>query len=380
MTLPTPMQFTVEHRSRKGPARAGRLSLPHGELPTPVFMPVGTAATVKAMTPEELQGLGYRMVLANTYHLHQRPGDERIARLGGLHRFMHWDRPILTDSGGYQVFSLSELRKLSEEGVEFASPLDGTRHFFSPERAIEIQQNLGADVIMVFDECTPWPCEEEQARQSMELTLRWAERSRAAWTRRDEQALFGIVQGSVYPALRQDCAHRLVELELPGYAVGGLSVGEPKPLLFEALEAATEILPEDKPRYAMGIGTPWDFLDCVERGIDMFDCVMPTRVARNGRAFVSGGRRNLRNARYAEDPRPLEETCDCYTCRHYSRAYLRHLHQAGEILAHRLLTTHNLHHFARVMDAIRQHILTDGLDHLRQSWLEAEARFQSEDA
>jgi queuine tRNA-ribosyltransferase len=372
------MRFEIHHRSSTSSARAGVLSLPHGDVQTPFFMPVGTRAAVKAMSPDELKTLGYEMILSNTYHLFLRPGDEIVRELGGLHRFMNWDRPILTDSGGYQVFSLSELRKISEEGVEFASPLDGSRAFLSPERAVAIQQNLGADVIMAFDECTPFPCERDQARESMELTLRWARRSRNAWTRRDTQSLFGIVQGSVFPELRAECARRLVELDLPGYAVGGLSVGEGKDAMLEALEAAIPQLPLDRPRYAMGVGTPEDFLECVERGVDMFDCVMPTRVARNGRVYVTGGRMNIRNAKYKSDPRPLDEKCACDCCRNYSRAYLRHLHQCGEILAARLLTLHNLHFFQECMRQIRQAVVEDGLKALRTRWTEEKRSFEED--
>ncbi|HUT24645.1 MAG TPA: tRNA guanosine(34) transglycosylase Tgt [Sumerlaeia bacterium] len=358
------------------PARTGLLEMPRGAVRTPAFLPVGTQGTIKAMTSEEVASIGYEMILANTYHLCLRPGDEVIRDLGGLHRFMHWDRPILTDSGGYQVFSLSQLRKLTEDGVEFASPVDGARQFISPERAIRIQENLGGDVIMVLDECTPYPVTPEEARASMELTLRWAERCRKAQTRAQDQALFGIVQGSVYPDLRQECARRLADLDFPGYAIGGLSVGEPKEDLYASLEAAVAHLPEDRPRYAMGIGTPEDLADCVERGIDLFDCVMPTRVARNGRAYVRGGRLNIRNARYARDPRPLDETCGCPACRHYSRAYLRHLHQSGEILAARLLTWHNLHFFYQCMADIRRAVEEDAVRKLRGRWEQEAAAFE----
>ncbi len=368
------MKFEIKHKSKS--ARTGVLSLPHGEVQTPFFMPVGTRAAVKAMTVDEIESLGFEMILANTYHLFLRPGDEVVRNLGGLHGFMNWKRPILTDSGGYQVFSLSELRKISEEGVEFTSPIDGSRAFLSPEKAIAIQQNLGADVIMAFDECTPYPATEKEARHSMELTLRWAERCKRAWTRRDAQSLFGIVQGSVYPELRAECARRLVDLDLPGYAVGGLSVGETKAEMFTALEASIPELPEDKPRYAMGVGTPEDFLNCIERGIDMFDCVMPTRVARNGRVYVTGGRLNIRNAKYKTDPRPLDENCQCECCRHYSRAYLRHLHQCGEILAARLLTLHNLHFFEQCILQIREAIEEDALNALRDRWKKEKLCFE----
>jgi queuine tRNA-ribosyltransferase len=375
------LHFRVVHRATVSPARTGVLSLPHGDVRTPAFMPVGTRATVKAMAPEEVAAIGYDIVLANTLHLHLRPGDDVVRDLGGLHKFMNWPHPILTDSGGYQVFSLSDLRHIREEGVEFASPLDGSRHFISPEKAIAIQENLGADIIMAFDECTPYPCEHAAARRSMEMTLRWAERCRAAQTRPAEQALFGIVQGSVYDDLRQESARRLVEMDFPGYAIGGLSVGEKKEEMLGALDVALTELPADRPRYAMGVGTPEDFLACVERGIDMFDCVMPTRVARNGRAFVRGGQRNIRNARYTRDPRPLDATCPCAACRSYSRGYLRHLHLASEILAARLITLHNLTFFHTCMEELRQAIEADALPALRVRW-EAErlAFAQAEEA
>jgi len=374
------MQFQIEHTASTSPARAGLLHLAHGTVHTPAFMPVGTRATVKAMTTDEVAGLGYEMILANTFHLYLRPGADAERQLGGLHRFMNWKGPILTDSGGYQVFSLSKLRKMSEEGVEFASPIDGSRHLITPEKATAIQQNLGSDILMAFDECTPYPCAEADARKSMELTLRWLERSKTAWTNRDEQNLFGIVQGSVYAHLRAESARRTVELDLPGYAIGGLSVGETKEELSPALEVALAELPTEKPRYAMGVGTPEDFLECVERGVDLFDCVMPTRVARNGRAYVRGGTRNIRNSRYALDPRPLDETCACEACRHYSRAYLRHLYQCGEILSARLMTLHNLHFFKDCMTQLRQAIQTDSLPALRARWAAEKAAFERAEA
>jgi queuine tRNA-ribosyltransferase len=373
------MKFELLSKAARGPARTGRLTLPHGEVLTPAFMPVGTRAAVKAMTSDEIERLGFQMILANTYHLFLRPGDEVVRDLGGLHKFMHWERPILTDSGGYQVFSLSSLRRMNEDGVEFASPIDGSRSFISPERAVAIQENLGADIIMAFDECTPYPCDAGRARDSMELTLRWAERCRKAQARAGEQALFGIVQGSVYPELRAECARRLAEMDFPGYAVGGLSVGEPKKDMLAALEASVRELPPERPRYAMGVGTPEDFLECAERGVDLFDCVMPTRVARNGRAYVRGGQRNVRNARYTRDGRPLDETCACETCRNYSRGYLRHLRQAGEILAARLLTLHNLHFFQQCILEIRRAVESGSLGALRARWAEDKARFQSEE-
>ena len=361
------MTFSITYSSTTCGARTGILELPHGQVTTPTFMPVGTHATVKAMTPEELEQIGFEMILGNTFHLHLRPGDELIRDLGGLHRFMNWDRPILTDSGGYQVFSLTKLRKMTEEGVEFSSPVDGAKCFLSPESATKIQQNLDSDIMMAFDECTPYPSTYEEARKSMELTLRWAARCQKAQTNH-EQSLFGIVQGSVYPELRTECARTLSDMDFPGYAIGGLSVGETKDEMHIGLEAALEILPKSKPRYAMGVGTPRDFLDCIEMGVDLFDCVMPTRVARNGRAFIKGGQLNIRNACYTRDPRPLDASCNCYTCRNYSRAYLRHLHLAGEILSSRLLTTHNLHFFHDCILQIRQALEREALGELREQW------------
>ena len=349
--------FTIENTSETTRARVGKIATPHGEIVTPVFMPVGTKGTVKAMTPEELEGLGAKIVLANTFHLYLRPGAEVIERLGGLHTFMHWEHPILTDSGGFQVFSLSELNRVSEDGVLFKSPLDGSEHFLTPEESIRIQEQLGADIIMAFDECTSYPCDYETARCSMEMTLRWAERSKKAHTRRD-QALFGIVQGSTFEDLRLESARKTVELDFNGYAIGGLSLGEPKEVMYTTISTAAETLPENKPRYAMGIGAPEDLVECVERGIDMFDCVMPTRNARNGNLFTSSGTINIKRAEYAEDSRPIDEQCECYTCRNYSRAYLRHLYHAKEILSSRLNTIHNLHYFFALMntmkDAIRE--------------------------
>jgi queuine tRNA-ribosyltransferase len=371
------MQFEIHRTSHNTNARTGLLTLAHGTVRTPAFMPVGTRATVKAMTPEEVAEIGYTMILANTFHLYLRPGDDIIRDLGGLHGFMNWPHCILTDSGGFQVFSLSDLRKMTEEGVRFRSPIDGSTHMITPEKSISIQENLGADIIMAFDECTPYPATEKQARDSMELTLRWADRCRAAHRRTHDQALFGIVQGSVYPDMRVECAERLAAMDFPGYAVGGLSVGEPKEDMLKGLEAALSGLPKAKPRYAMGVGTPGDFLECVERGIDMFDCVMPTRVARNGRAFVTGGQRNLRNARFAREAGPLDPTCDCPTCKKYSLAYLRHLHIANEILSARLLTYHNLHFFKRCMDQIREAVEMDALGDLRHRWTEESGRFEA---
>ena len=351
------MQFEILSRSARGSARTGRLTLPHGEVLTPAFMPVGTRGAVKAMTSEELERLGFQMILANTYHLFLRPGDEVVRDLGGLHKFMHWERPILTDSGGYQVFSLSSLRRMNEEGVEFASPVDGSRSFISPERAVAIQENLGADIVMAFDECTPYPCDAGRARDSMELTLRWAERCRKAQARAGEQALFGIVQGSVYPELRAECARRLVETDFPGYAVGGLSVGEPKETTEELTRVVCGTLPPGRPRHLMGVGLPEDILTGIRAGCDLFDCVLPTRLGRNGCAVTSAGRLNMVRAEYTDDFGPLDPACSCPTCRHYTRAYIRHLYKAKEILAARLVTYHNLWFYTRLMERVRGDIV-----------------------
>jgi queuine tRNA-ribosyltransferase len=337
-------------------ARAGLLSTPHGEIETPAFMPVGTAGSVKAMTLRDLEDVGAQVLLANTYHLMLRPGDDLVAALGGLHGFTGWRRPFLTDSGGYQVFSLSGLRRLTEEGVRFRSHIDGASHMLSPERSIEVQMRLGADIIMAFDECPPYPAPRDAVDEATARTTRWAHRSRAAH-RRDDQWLFGIVQGGVHEDLRERSARELQEVGFPGYAVGGLSVGEPKADMTRILELMGSVLPADKPRYLMGVGTPEDLIEGVCRGIDLFDCVLPTRNARNGQLFTSQGRLSLRNARFRDDPRPPDPACACYTCRTASRAYLRHLHQAGEITAAVLTTLHNLAFYLDTLRKIRQHLL-----------------------
>ena len=348
------MSFEFTLLAQDGAARLGRFETPHGPLATPLFAPVGTQATVKAMRPRDLRELGASLLLANTYHLYLRPGDERIRDLGGLHRFMGWDGPLLTDSGGFQVFSLSDARRIDDDGVTFKSHLDGSAHRFTPEQSIAVQENLGADVIMMFDECPP-PTDYEYVRRSLGRTHAWAERCLAAKTRPD-QALFGIVQGGVFRDLREASARFLIDLDLPGYAVGGLAVGETKPEMHAVLEWLHPLLPGDKPRYLMGVGAPEDLVNGVLRGIDLFDCVLPTRIARNGAALVLGGRINLRNAQYADDPRPVDVACDCYACAHFSRAYIRHLVKADEILASILLTTHNLHFLLRLMDDLRKAI------------------------
>jgi queuine tRNA-ribosyltransferase len=336
-------------------ARAGRFHTPHGVIETPLFAPVGTQATVKALRPSDLEALGAQLILSNTYHLYLRPGDEVIRDLGGLHRFMGWNGPILTDSGGFQVFSLSQTRKIDAGGVTFQSHIDGSRHRFTPEKSIAVQENLGADIIMAFDECPP-PDNYDYVKQSLERTHPWAERCLAAQQRND-QALFGIVQGGVFPDLRQQSARFLVGLGFPGYAIGGLSVGESKADMYAMLDVLHPILPVDKPRYLMGVGTPEDLVNGVLRGIDIFDCVLPTRLARHGAVWLAGDRLNLNNLQFARDPRPIDEQCGCYTCAHFSRAYLRHLVKANEILGHILLTTHNVHFLLELMRRVRRAIL-----------------------
>ena len=337
-------RFEILARDPHSRARLGRLHTPHGEVQTPVFMPVGTAGTVKAMTQDMLEELGVELLLANTYHLYLRPGHDAIRALGGLHRFMGWPRPLLTDSGGFQIFSMNTLRKVSDEGVLFHSHLDGSAHLLTPEKAIEIQRALAADIIMALDVCLEYPASHEKTRHAMQLTLRWAERSRKAFlSAPTAQALFGIIQGGTYADLRRTCARRLRELDFAGYAIGGLAVGEPPQLSYEMTEVCLAELPEEKPRYLMGVGYPADLLEYARRGVDMMDCVLPTRNARNGCAFTWRGRLQLRNATYAHDDRPLDELCSCRVCRRYSRAYLRHLFAASEILAAILTTYHNLY-------------------------------------
>ncbi len=342
-----------------GAARRGRMTFERGVVDTPAFMPVGTYGSVKAMTAEELMGVGSQIILGNTFHLMQRPGVDVVRAHGGLHEFMHWPGPILTDSGGFQVWSLQTLRKLTEDGAEFRSPVDGSPVNLTPERSIEVQHDLGADIVMVFDECTDFPVSERDARVSMQRSLRWARRSRTAFDdlkandADSDTALFGIVQGSVYAGLRRESLAGLVELDFDGYALGGLAVGEPEDQRLEILETMEPDLPADRPRYLMGVGTPADLVRAVARGIDMFDCVIPTRHARNGQLFTSEGRINIRNSRFRADTGPLDSACGCYTCRHYTRAYLRHLHQCNEILGARLATVHNLHHYHGLMAAMR---------------------------
>ncbi|WP_304194797.1 tRNA guanosine(34) transglycosylase Tgt [Peptostreptococcus stomatis] len=351
-------------------ARLGRLHTPHGVIETPIFMPVGTQATVKAMTPEELKEIGSQIILSNTYHLYMRPGHDLIERAGGLHKFMNWDKPILTDSGGFQVFSLGPLRKIKEEGVEFRSHLDGSKHFLSPEKATEIQNVLGSDIIMAFDECAPYPADRQYVKNSLERTTRWLERCKAAHKYPEKQALFGIVQGGMYKDLREQSAKEITAIDLPGYAIGGLSVGEPKDMMYEVLDYTVPLLPEDKPRYLMGVGSPDDLLEGVLRGIDMFDCVLPTRIARNGTAMTSQGKVVVRNASYAEDFTSLDPECDCYTCKNYTKAYLRHLIKCNEILGARLLTIHNLRFLLKMMENVREAIKEDRLLDYKKDFFE----------
>lgn len=349
-------------------ARLGRVHTPHGVIDTPTFMPVGTQATVKAMAPRELKEIGAQIILSNTYHLFIRPGHKLIEKAGGLHGFMNWDRPILTDSGGFQVYSLSDNRKIKEEGVIFKSHLDGAKHFFTPEYVMEIENSLGADIMMAFDECTPYPCDWDYAKNSMERTVRWLKRCKDAHHNTEKQALFGIVQGSTYKDLRIESARRTVEIELPGYAVGGLSVGESKEIMNEVLDYTVPELPKDKPRYLMGVGSPDALLDGAIRGIDMFDCVLPTRIARNGTVMTSKGKLVVRNAEYAEDFLPMDEECDCYACQNFSRAYIRHLIKAGEILGGRLTSIHNLRFLQNLMANIRKAIAEDRLGDFRNEF------------
>jgi queuine tRNA-ribosyltransferase len=373
--------FRVTHSH--GAARRGVFETPHGSVETPAFMPVGTQAAVKAMTHRDLDDVGAEIVLANTYHLYLRPGADRIGRMGGLHKFMGWRKPILTDSGGYQVFSLAARRTVQEQGATFRSHLDGSEHLLTPESAVDVQACLGSDIAMVFDECVEHPATHDRARESLELTLRWARRGRGHFLRLREQALnegpspsftnpnqaqFGIIQGGTFPDLRRQSVDATLDIGFDAYAIGGLSVGEAIPLMYEVTEQTAQLLPADRPRYLMGVGTPVDLIECVARGIDMFDCVLPTRNARNGQLFTSAGRLNIKNAEYAEDERPIDEQCVCYTCRHFSRAYLRHLFHAGEMTAGTLNTLHNLHFYLDTMRRIREAIVFSTLEEFRQDY------------
>ncbi|MBN1231696.1 MAG: tRNA guanosine(34) transglycosylase Tgt [Anaerolineales bacterium] len=360
--------FHFELDSVDGNARAGRLLTPHGEIPTPIFAPVGTQATVKAITPAQLEELCASLILSNTYHLYLRPGDDLVAEMGGLHQFMHWDKPILTDSGGFQVFSLEGIRQIDENGVTFKSHIDGSMHRFTPERSIAIQENLGADIIMAFDEC-PDPYDREYVERSLVRTHNWLERCAQAKVRGD-QALFGIVQGGIFPDLREKSAEFVSSIDLPGYAIGGLSVGETKKEMHQTLDAVLPIMPVHKPRYLMGVGTPGDLVNCVYRGVDIFDCVLPTRLGRNNAAFLrQGGRLNLRNQPFSNDPSPIDEKCTCYTCKNFSRAYLRHLVVAKEMLSATLISIHNIHTLLQIARDMREAILNHDFEEFAKPWL-----------
>ena len=355
-------RFQFNINATDGRARTGVINTPKGDIRTPAFMPVGTAATVKAMMPESVRSTGADILLGNTYHLMLRPGAERIHKLGGLHKFMNWHGPILTDSGGYQVMSLTDLRKLTEEGVKFKSHIDGSVHNLTPEYSMEIQRLLGSDIVMSFDECTPFPTTQEQAKSSMDLSMRWAQRSRDAFGDRPGYALFGIQQGSTFKDMRAESAERLTNIGFDGYAVGGLAVGEGQELMFNVLDYAPNQLPQDKPRYLMGVGKPDDIVGAVQRGIDMFDCVLPSRSGRTGQAQTRMGAINMRNSRHRDDNRPLDENCECPCCKNYSRAYLHHVHKAGEIISSMLLTWHNLHYYQILMSELRDAIASNKLD------------------
>ena len=366
------MEFEVVHVDSTTGARAGLVHTPHGTAETPAFMTVGTQATVKTLSPDDLRAAGVQIVLSNTYHLYLRPGPDLVEKAGGLARFMAWDGITLTDSGGFQIFSMADLTRIRPEGVTFRSHLDGSEHFLTPEDVVRIQGKIGADIIMVLDECTPYPVSFEKARKSADLTLGWARRCRAEFETSGlagRQALFGIIQGSTYEALRRNCAEELVDMGFEGYAIGGLSVGEPKSAMFDMVSVSTEVMPPEKPRYLMGVGFPEDIVKCVGRGVDMFDCVMPTRNARNGTVFTSGGKLVVKNAAYAEDFRPMDPECDCYACSNFTRAYIRHLFQAGEILAPRLATLHSVTYFQKVVREARKAILEDRYASFMESFL-----------
>jgi len=365
------IRYELIKTDKKTGARLGKLHTPHGVIDTPAFMPVGTQATVKAMTPHELKEIGAQIILSNTYHLYIRPGHKLVERAGGLHGFMNWDRPILTDSGGFQVFSLNDLRKITEEGVLFKSHLDGSKHLFTPEYVMEIENSLGADIIMAFDECAPYPCEHDYAKKSLERTTRWAKRCKDAHKNIEKQALFGIVQGGTYKDLRIQSTNELLKLDFPGYAIGGLSVGEPAEEMYSMLECTVPLLPEDKPRYLMGVGSPDYLIEGAIRGVDMFDCVLPTRIGRNGTVITSKGKLIVRDAYNARDFSPLDPECDCYACRNFTRAYIRHLLKANEVLGIRLTTWHNLRFLLNLMKNVRQAIRDDRLADFKEEFFSA---------
>ena len=356
-----PVYYEHIHTCKQSGARLGRVHTPHGSFDTPVFMPVGTQATVKGMSPEEVESMGARIILSNTYHLWMRPGNEIVKKAGGLHTFMNWKHSILTDSGGFQVFSLARPKDIKEEGVHFKSHIDGSAHLLTPELSMQIQNDLGSDIIMAFDECCAWPSEHKYAKQSLERTTRWLERCIKAHQTPDRQALFGIIQGSCYADLRKQSAREITSFDLPGYAIGGLSVGEPAELMYEMLEETVPLMPEDKPRYLMGVGTPDYLIEGAIRGIDMFDCVLPTRIGRNGTVLTHDGRLIVRDKKSAEDFRPIEEGCTCYACQNYSRAYVRHLLKAGEMFGLRLCSWHNIHFLLHLMEDVRKAIAEDRL-------------------
>ena len=365
MTTP----FTLQKKSSTCPARCGELQTLHGTIETPVFMPVGTQATVKGVTPENLLDIGAQIILANTYHLFIRPGHELVREFGGLHSFMNWQRPILTDSGGFQIYSLKELARITEDGATFKSHLDGSTLFLSPEIAVEVQEALGADIMMCLDTCIPYPATRQEAKEATDLSNRWAKRCRKA-QKQTGQLLFGIIQGGMYPDLRAEAVEEIVSIGFDGYALGGLSVGEPREVMYDMTGQTSELLPDNAAKYVMGVGTPEDLVECVYRGVDMFDCVMPTRNARNGMLFTSKGRLVIKNARYYNDHQPLDEKCTCYTCRNYSRAYLRHLYMAREIMASHLNTIHNLHYYVNLMADMRRAIREDSFETFRKNFYE----------
>jgi len=364
------IKFQIDKKSSDTQARAGVLTTPHGTIRTPIFMPVGTAGTVKAIIPEELHDCGAQIILGNTYHLYLRPGMDVIRQFSGLHSFMNWSGPILTDSGGFQIFSLAKISKTTEKGFDFQSHIDGSRHLITPEDAVDIQTTLGADIIMCLDSCIPYPADEQQAKEALELTTRWAGRCKNQWDKITDRknSLFGIVQGGMFKHLRRQSAEELIALDFPGYAVGGLSVGEPKDMMMEMADHSLPLLPDDKPKYIMGVGTPEDLVELVSMGADMFDCVMPTRNARNGKLFTSFGAVNINNAKFKTDTDPLDPECSCYTCKNYSRAYLHHLYRSRELLSYRLNTIHNLHYYLDLMQTMRTAILNDSFAEFKASF------------
>lgn len=363
-----PVWYELKHLCKQTGARLGVVHTPHGSFETPTFMPVGTQASVKGMSPDEIKSIQAGILLSNTYHLWMRPGPEIVRRAGGLHKFMNWDRAILTDSGGFQVFSLSDLRNIKEEGVHFRSHIDGSKQLLTPEKSMSVQNDLGSDIIMAFDECTPWPAEHRYVDHSLERTTRWLERCIKSHANPDRQALFGIIQGGTYADLRRKSAEQITSFDLPGYAIGGLSVGEPGELMYEVLEETVHLMPDDKPRYLMGVGTPDYLIEAVVRGLDMFDCVLPTRIGRNGSVLTRKGRMIIRDSKFAADFRPIEEDCDCYACQNFTRAYIRHLIKAGEMFGLRLTSWHNLRFLMRFMEDIRKAIAEDRLGDFRDEF------------